>query len=480
MKFRILGHACMEIEVGGRTLLCDPWLVGSAYWRSWWNFPPTPKGLVDELNPDFIYISHLHWDHFHGPTLGRLGLNRRVLVPKTPDRRLIHDLNGVGMKNVEELEHGIRTPIGEDLVVTSYQIGPFADSALVIEAGGVTLLNANDAKFMGLPLRQILKHHKEIDFVFRSHSSANSRLCYRFPDAPEVVMDDLSKYSAEFAEFCCAVGAKYAIPFASNHCFLHDETWAYNKTVNFSAGVARYFATLGVESPKCVPMQPGDVWDSQNGFALTPAITDIAATLETYRDSKEPQLASQREKEARTVLALSGVTKHLQNIVSDTPWIIRRFFKNKPIAIVGHSPKGDRCVLVDLHANKVSEVSSEKVQECPIRIHASALIINDCCRTRNWNSLGISKRVQLVCPQRDAKILRLFNYVLNAHEYEIFPVKKMLNWRFLGVWVRRWRELTLYARITFDLLIGRGFQLRRYLPRPEHQSREAAPLTVAE
>src|SRR5205814_3195917 len=55
-----------DLTSSSKQLLCDPWLVGSAYWRSWWNYPPVPDGLVETLHPDFIYLTHMHWDHFHG------------------------------------------------------------------------------------------------------------------------------------------------------------------------------------------------------------------------------------------------------------------------------------------------------------------------------------------------------------------------------------------------------------------------------
>ena len=45
---------------------------------------PFRDGLVETLEPDFVYLTHMHWDHFHGPTLRRLGLGRHMLVPKTP------------------------------------------------------------------------------------------------------------------------------------------------------------------------------------------------------------------------------------------------------------------------------------------------------------------------------------------------------------------------------------------------------------
>jgi UDP-MurNAc hydroxylase len=34
MRFTVVGHATLFVE-GDRTLLVDPWLFGSCYWRSW-------------------------------------------------------------------------------------------------------------------------------------------------------------------------------------------------------------------------------------------------------------------------------------------------------------------------------------------------------------------------------------------------------------------------------------------------------------
>ena len=39
-------------------LLIDPWLVGSCYWRSWWNYPEVDKGLLQQIKPTHIYLTH--------------------------------------------------------------------------------------------------------------------------------------------------------------------------------------------------------------------------------------------------------------------------------------------------------------------------------------------------------------------------------------------------------------------------------------
>ena len=80
--------------------------------------------------------------------------------------------------------------------------------------------------------------------------------------------DDQSRYSREFAEFVDATGARYCVPFASNHCFLHPETLRFNSIINFSYSVKKYFAEHGIVKPECVVMAPGDSWDDLAGFQL--------------------------------------------------------------------------------------------------------------------------------------------------------------------------------------------------------------------
>lgn len=33
--FQVLAHASMVVKYAGKSLLVDPWLLGSCYWRSW-------------------------------------------------------------------------------------------------------------------------------------------------------------------------------------------------------------------------------------------------------------------------------------------------------------------------------------------------------------------------------------------------------------------------------------------------------------
>ena len=150
----------MAIECGGKTLLTDPWLIGSCYWRSWWNYPPVDEDLIANFRPDAIYLTHIHWDHFHGPTLKKFDRNTVIVLPLERNRRVRRDLENIGFTNIIEIPHGNSYGLAPDFRLTSYQFSYWGDSALVVEADGVSLLNANDAKFMGAPLEQIIKRHQ--------------------------------------------------------------------------------------------------------------------------------------------------------------------------------------------------------------------------------------------------------------------------------------------------------------------------------
>ena len=50
------GHTAGQYlaEHKGVSVVCDPWLIGSCYWRSWWNFPEPDPRLIENLHPQFI------------------------------------------------------------------------------------------------------------------------------------------------------------------------------------------------------------------------------------------------------------------------------------------------------------------------------------------------------------------------------------------------------------------------------------------
>ena len=52
-------------KIKNTKLVCDPW-IGALESTGTWSYPNTynNKNILNTINPDIIYISHLHNDHF--------------------------------------------------------------------------------------------------------------------------------------------------------------------------------------------------------------------------------------------------------------------------------------------------------------------------------------------------------------------------------------------------------------------------------
>ena len=135
MEFKILSHAGLLVKnKPGKSLICDPWLIGSSYWRSWWNYPPVSPALINSLHPNFIYLTHIHWDHFHGPSLRPYDKQIQILIPQDRYDRMARDLRAMGFKNVAAVPHGREVVLGSELAIRPYMFLPMTDTALAPRA----------------------------------------------------------------------------------------------------------------------------------------------------------------------------------------------------------------------------------------------------------------------------------------------------------------------------------------------------------
>lgn len=467
MKFQILSHAGLLIESQGTVLITDPWIIGSAYWRSWWNYPPVSQDLVDSLRPNYIYLTHIHWDHYHGPSLRKLGKNTHIIIPETPGLRMRRDLEQMGFHNITELRHSESLQLANDFKITSYHFSPFLDSVLVIETEGMTLLNSNDAKLMGLPFRQLLKNHPKIDFVFRSHSSANSRLCYEFIDSPTMTYDDTTRYAKDFAHFCIATKAKYAIPFASNHCHLHKDVFHFNELVVTPFQVKQYFADNHITQPEIKLMLSGDTWSSEEGFIISDNtyFSDRAHHLKLYQENNQHILDQFYQREDEASIDLKTMNRYFKPFFASLPFIIRRFFKNHPIYYILHNARGKRYFCVNIYRKEVSELDHIDNQAQSIQMLVPTFVMRHCLIASLFSHLPISKRIKYRMHTKDKKFVLIYNMLINLYEYELVPLKNLFSKRMFRIALFRWREGFLYLSIIMKLMIGKKMVQGHYLPK---------------
>jgi len=472
MKFTVLSHAGLHVEHNGVHIVCDPWLIGSCYWRSWWNFPEPPAALIGNLRPDYIYLTHLHWDHFHGASLRKLfAPATRILVPKVPTRRMVRDLAYLGFHNVTEISHGAALRLGDDFTLRSYQFGLGVDSAVVLQGAGVTLLNCNDCKFFGLPLRQITRRFPRIDFVLRSNSSA-SAIPYCIEDYEESYshLRTPQDYIEEFSRFALSIGARHAIPFASNHCFLHKDTWHFNSTAVLAEDVRRRYTELAAQTnleSDCVVMPPGSSWSDADGFEIVPFdYANADAHLRELRARHASTLRRQYEKEARTLADFEGFREYFSGFIRSVPALLRKWLKLR-VVFRTNDADGEHNWLVDLAAGRV-EAGWDGSGDCVV-LETPSLVLNDCTGKFMFSVWTASKRLKIHLPSPGyLKSVKALFILLDLYELETLPLRNNLSWRALGVRLRRWRDVVEAGRLFIKhYLLGRPIDISGLYQLPE-------------
>ena len=233
MQITCLGHAGLHIETRCGTILCDPW-KNPAYFDSWFVFPDNTDLDWDRLgNVDYLYVSHLHKDHFDPQNLREhVSREATVLLPDFPVPDLRNELEKLGFSkfivvpSAKEIEVG-----GLRVMIQALQApvdGPLGDSALAVDDGTARILNQNDARPVDL---DALQSFGPYDVHFLQFSGA-----IWWPWAYDLPEGALRSFGAtkrangldRATRFVKAIGARYVVPSAGPPCFLDDDLFKLN------------------------------------------------------------------------------------------------------------------------------------------------------------------------------------------------------------------------------------------------------------
>jgi UDP-MurNAc hydroxylase len=233
MRLTFLGHVGFFIETRHGSVLCDPWFT-PAYFGSWFPYPRN-DGLDPSrfARPDYLYISHLHRDHFDPEWLERhVDKRARVLLPEFRVPFLERELRGIGFTEfVRTTDH---EPIDVDglnvtiLAMTAPADGPLGDSAIVLDDGTARVLNQNDAR-LGNP--DVLRSLAPFDAQMVQFSGA-----IWYPIAYDFPPDEMAKLAAEkrvnqmarAQQYIAWVEAAHVFPCAGPPAFLDDDLFGFN------------------------------------------------------------------------------------------------------------------------------------------------------------------------------------------------------------------------------------------------------------
>jgi UDP-MurNAc hydroxylase len=287
-------------------VLCDPWFE-PAYFGSWFPFPDNAGiDLAAIASPTYLYISHLHRDHFDPRFLAdHVDKRTTVLLPDFPLPELRHELEALGFERFVATTHAVPVDL-DGIAVTVHTAttpadGPIGDSALCVDDGEVRILDQNDC------------HLPDTDAVGRQdlHLLQFSGaiwypMVYRYDvaTAARLGREKRTNQLARATRYIEAVGARGVVPFAGPPAFLDDALFHLNDfggdPSNIFLDQAEYIAHLAERSITATHlMGPGStaevtpeqisVTHPDGGRELAAAFGDKKAYLEAYRERRRPQ-----------------------------------------------------------------------------------------------------------------------------------------------------------------------------------------------
>ncbi len=304
MRITFLGHVGLFVETRHGSVLCDPWF-NPAYFGAWFPYPRNdtldPSAFA---RPDYLYVSHLHRDHFDPEWLAQhVDPSAQVLLPAFGVPHLERALRAVGFTRFVEAPpaqpidlNGLEIAI---LACTQPADGPLGDSVIVIGDGETRIVNQNDARPGS---RQELAALGPFDAQFVQFSGAIwYPVAYELP--PDVkarlAADKRVNEMARARQYVEWAAASHVFPCAGPPAFLDDGLWDLNDVERDPTNIfpdqmtfLDELATNGVESGHLVV--PGSVIELSGSRCSVTHPTPNAATepfgatkrgyLERYRD----------------------------------------------------------------------------------------------------------------------------------------------------------------------------------------------------
>jgi UDP-MurNAc hydroxylase len=376
------GHASIHIQTPAGSILCDPW-VNPAFFASWFPFPDNSRLDWETLgNCDYLYVSHLHRDHFDAKHLKDV-INKKatVLLPNYPTSELRDQLEALGFtrfietesNEVVELDGGLNVMIQS---LTSPTDGPIGDSSLWVEYDGIRVLNQNDARPSDLGEFERLGHvHAHL---LQFSGAIWYPMVYELPQNAKAAFGK-QKRDRQFDRtfrYIDDLKASYVFPIAGPPCFLDDELWQFNDIFDEPGNIfpdqsvfIREYAKVG--GGNGVVLLPGSVAElTADDCVTTHPVPDVdeffANKVEHLRDYQarmrpviEAEKATWRHPEIDVVKEMK---RRIEPLLEESIYMATGVGGPVRFDLVGYDGETVESVLVDFPGKEVRRAADEKVR----------------------------------------------------------------------------------------------------------------------
>lgn len=221
MIVRYLYSACVVIETNDLRICCDPWFTQKIYHGAWYQYPVV-ENPIERIGPiDYVYVSHIHRDHYDPPFLQELlraNPNCQVLIG-TENQAFLRDKmlrEGFMPRSLDRLSVGAT----ELAIIPNFEDAEInIDSALVVKGDGHIVVAMNDCAYDSHQVAEIMKFcGRSPDFACLPYAGAGPYpQAYRFPTEVERITATAAKkerFLQLFEKYLVAFSPKMVLPYA--------------------------------------------------------------------------------------------------------------------------------------------------------------------------------------------------------------------------------------------------------------------------
>ena len=385
MRVTGTGHASMRIDTPAGSILCDPW-VNPAYFASWFPFPDNSQLDWDALGQvDYLYVSHLHRDHFDAENLRRhVSKKATVLLPEYPTSELEDELRDLGFTSF--IKTKTNEPVALDgglnimiQALTSPADGPIGDSSLWVEYDGVRLLNQNDARPADLSEFAKLGHvHAH---MLQFSGAIWYPMVYELPKAAKTAFGK-QKRERQFdrtMRYINDLKASWVFPIAGPPCFLDDELWQFNDIFGDEGNIfpdqqafVDHYRELGYDN--AVILLPGTVAEiTATDCTVTHPVDDVREFfarkeehLRAYRERQRPVIeAAKKSWRHPEIDVLAELKRRVEPLLEESVYLAKGVGGPIRLDLVSTDDAGGETVesiLIDFPNKEVRRAADEKVR----------------------------------------------------------------------------------------------------------------------
>lgn len=254
MKLTFIKSSTVLIESENIKVICDPWITDGEYYGSWFH-EGNGLQIIDEiiLNVDYIYISHIHPDHFSRKSLNKYDKSIPILIGNYQAKFLKKNIENLGF-NVIEIDHNQEFHLSEKLKIKIFHAdncdpllcskffgcginevdfkSTQIDTMTVIYDENYSVLNVNDCPYeLSTGTLGKIKEEFDVDFLLHGYCGAGPYpQCFEMSDEEMKSATEEKKiqFLKQGLNFINNVKPKYYMPFAGTYT-LSGKNFSLNK-----------------------------------------------------------------------------------------------------------------------------------------------------------------------------------------------------------------------------------------------------------